>query len=281
MLYIIDMPEDKLQHLPINDLQPNPLQPRGKITKDQLEELVVSIKSYGILEPIVVAHTPAGYQIIAGERRWRAAKEAGVKEVPVVIKHTTPKGMLEMAIIENVQRVDLSALERAQAFQQLIRDFGFSQAQIAEKLGKSYPYVSNTLKLLTLPDAIKDGLVGGQISEGHARALASIDDERAMVDCYKILLKENASVRRAEELARRFKERIDEENKAHRAGRPSVFQAEEMQRWQDALQKAFSKKTQVKFTRSNRQTKVTLIFKGSPEEVQDELEKIASLGKLR
>ncbi len=281
MLYIIGMPEDKLQYLPINDLQPNPLQPRGKITKDQLDELVVSVKSYGILEPIVVAHTPAGYQIIAGERRWRAAKEAGLKDVPVIIKTTTPKGMLEMAIIENVQRVDLSALERAQAFQQLTRDFGFTQAQIADKVGKSYPYVSNTLKLLSLPDAIKDGLVGGAISEGHARALASIDDERAMVDCYKILLKENASVRRAEELARRFKERIDEEQRATRGGRPSAFQAEEMQKWQEALQKAFSKKTQVKFTRSNRQTKVTLIFKGSPEEVQDELEKIASLSKLK
>src|SRR5258708_18856176 len=115
MLYIVAMPNPTPTTLPINQLQPNPLQPRGKIIKEQLDELVLSVKNYGILEPIIVAHTPAGYQIIAGERRWRAAKAAGLDEVPVIVKDTTPKGMLEMAIIENVQRLDLSASERTQA----------------------------------------------------------------------------------------------------------------------------------------------------------------------
>jgi len=140
------MPIQHPTSLPLNQLQPNPLQPRGKMSKEELEELVTSVKTYGILEPIVVAHTPAGYQIIAGERRWRAAKLAGLKEVPVIVKVTTPRGMLEMAVIENVQRVDLSPIERAQAFQQLLRDFKFSHQQIADKIGKSIAYISNSLR---------------------------------------------------------------------------------------------------------------------------------------
>lgn len=262
--------------LPIHHLQPNPLQPRGKIMKDQLEDLVSSVKAYGILEPIIVAQTPAGYQIIAGERRWRAAQAAGLKEVPVVVKVTTPKGMLEMAIIENVQRVDLSPIERAQAFQQLIRDFKFSYTQIAEKMGKSIAYISNTLKLLKLPDAIKDGLAGDQISEGHARAIAGIEDERSMIECYKIILKEGASVRRAEELARRFKESSGQ--KIQNNGK-RVYHSDKLDKWQTALQSAFSKKAKVKLIQSARQTKVTFVFKGTPEETQDEMEKILELAR--
>jgi ParB family chromosome partitioning protein len=198
------------------------------MNKDELEELVSSVKLYGVLEPIVVAHTPAGYQIIAGERRWRAAKLAGLKEVPVIVKVTTPRGMLEMAVIENVQRVDLSPIERAQAFQQLLRDFKFSHQQVADKIGKSIAYVSNSLRLLNLPDAIKDGLAGGLISEGHARALASIEDERVMIECYKQILKESASVRRAEELVRRFKAAIGQQPQAaaNEVGRVALHNTE-------------------------------------------------------
>src|SRR4030042_6287651 len=109
-----------------SQIQPNPLQPRGVISPDSLQDLVDSIKEHGILEPIVVAHTPAGYQIIAGERRWRAAKLAGLEMVPVIIKETSPKGMLEMALVENVQRTDLNPIERAKAFERLVAEFGLS-----------------------------------------------------------------------------------------------------------------------------------------------------------
>jgi ParB family chromosome partitioning protein len=265
------------QSLPLNQLQPNPLQPRGKIIKEQLDELVKSIQLYGVLEPIIVAQTPAGYQIIAGERRWRASKLAGLEEVPVIVKVTTPRGMLEMAIIENVQRVDLSAMERAQAFQQLVRDFHFSQNQVAEKVGKSAGYVSNTIKLLQLPDAIKDGLAGGIISEGHARALVAIDNERSMIECYKTILKENASVRRAEELVRRYKEKLGQTVKM--SGGRMVLTSPQIDEWQSALQKVFTPKSQVKLVRSARQTKVVFVFKGSPEETQDELNKIINIAK--
>lgn len=272
------MPVQHPTTLPLNQLQPNPLQPRGKMNKDELEELVSSVKLYGVLEPIVVAHTPAGYQIIAGERRWRAAKLAGLKEVPVIVKVTTPRGMLEMAVIENVQRVDLSPIERAQAFQQLLRDFKFSHQQVADKIGKSIAYVSNSLRLLNLPDAIKDGLAGGLISEGHARALASIEDERVMIECYKQILKESASVRRAEELVRRFKAAIGQQPQAaaNEVGRVALHNTE-IDEWQNRLKQIFKEDTKVKLIVSNRQTKLTLTFQGTPEETQAEIAKVMEL----
>ncbi len=265
--------------LKIDQLQANPLQPRGKIKKEDLDELVQSIKAYGILEPIIVAHTLAGYQIIAGERRWRAAKVAGLTEVPVLVKKTNSRGMLEMAIIENVQRVDLSPIERAQAFLQLARDFKFSIGQIAEKIGKSASYVSNSLKLLELPDAIKDGLMGEQISEGHARAISGIEDKRAMIDCYKVILKENASVRRAEELARRFKEQIGQVQNAVKTT-SRIMSSPMLDRWQADLQNVFSDRAKVKLVQSRKQTRVTITFSGSPEEAQDGIERLLKLSEI-
>lgn len=260
------------QHLPVDQLQPNPFQPRSKVKKDELSDLVESIKAHGVLEPIVVAQTPAGYQIIAGERRWRASQEAGLTEVPVVIRKTTPKGMLEMALVENVQRVDLSALERAQAFFQLMGEFRYKPADIATKIGKSISYVSNTLRLLDLPDAIKDGLASGMITEGHARAIGGIQDERAMVECYKILLKENASVRRAEELARLYNNK-DETQKADK-GRPLYIPDEEIALWQRKFKSMFNSKSTFKLIRSNRQTRIAITLHGGPEQTQKDLEKI-------
>src|SRR3990172_8403213 len=131
------------QVIQIDQLQTNPFQPREKVKKGELDELSQSIKAHGVLEPLVVAETPAGYQIIAGERRWQAAQLAGLKEVPVYVKKTTPQGMLEMALVENVQRVNLNPIERAQAFVRLTRDFRVSTSKLAERIGKSAPYVSN------------------------------------------------------------------------------------------------------------------------------------------
>ena len=124
-------------HLDIDLLQPNPLQPRGFIAPDLLTDLVDSIKEHGVIEPLVIAKTPAGYQIIAGERRWRASKLAGLSTVPVIIKETSAKGMLEMAIVENVQRVDLNPIDRALAFQRLIEEFGLTVTEMAKRIGKS------------------------------------------------------------------------------------------------------------------------------------------------
>src|SRR5476649_491347 len=135
--------DNQIHEIDIMLLQANPLQPRGIIMSDSLNELVDSIREQGILEPIVVAKTPAGYQIIAGERRWRAAKILGLANVPVVIKETTPQGMLEMSIVENVQREDLNPIEKALAYRRLIDEFGLGTTEVAKRVGKSVPAVSN------------------------------------------------------------------------------------------------------------------------------------------
>jgi ParB family chromosome partitioning protein len=275
------MAEEVVQ-LEINQLQPNPLQPRGAITPESLVDLVDSIREHGILEPLVVAKTPAGFQIIAGERRWRASKLAGLTHVPVIVRETSPKGMLEMALVENVQRVDLNALDRAKGFERLMNEFGLTTSEIAVRIGKSVAYVSNSLRLLSLPDALKDGLLSGLITEGHARALAAIDDPQLMIEAYKIVLRESGSVRRAEELARRMK--VKSQQEAKRSDQPHVrVISEEIDKMQADLQQAFvpqddtngaSKKVNVKLIRSQRETRLLFVFKGGLQETEDKLQKL-------
>ncbi|OGM20878.1 hypothetical protein A2714_00450 [Candidatus Woesebacteria bacterium RIFCSPHIGHO2_01_FULL_38_9] len=277
------MAEEVIQ-IDINQLQPNPLQPRGSITPESLVDLVDSIKEHGILEPLVIAKTPAGFQIIAGERRWRAARLAGLTHVPAIIRETSPKGMLEMALVENVQRVDLNPLDRAKGFERLQTEFGLSASEIATRIGKSVAYVSNSLRLLTLPDALKDGLLSGLVSEGHARALAAIDDTNLMVEAYKIILRESGSVRRAEELARRMKAKSKQSTKRVGVRQDQLrVVSEEIDKMQEDLEKALEqsaedsqdgRKTSVKLVRSRRETRVTLVFKGGLEETEDRLQKV-------
>lgn len=278
------MAEEVVQ-IPIDQLQPNPLQPRGSITPESLVDLVDSIKEHGILEPLVVAKTPAGYQIIAGERRWRASRLAGLTHVPAIIRETSPKGMLEMALVENVQRIDLNALDRAKGFERLMTEFSLSSSEIAVRIGKSVAYVSNSIRLLTLPDALKDGLLSGLISEGHARALAAIDDSDLMVDAYKIILKESGSVRRAEELARRMKAKSNQDMHRHHIS-TSILRvvSDDIDKMQDDMTVKFhipqddnqkKKKTSaVKLIRSQRETRVQFIFKGNLDETEERLQKL-------
>jgi len=250
-----------------NQLEPNPLQPRGIISQDSISELVESIKEHGILEPLIVAKTPAGYQIIAGERRWRAARILKLAYVPAIIKETSPQQMLEMAIVENVQRRDLNPIERAKAFLRLKEEFKLDNHQIAKKVSKSLPYVINVLKLLTLPDAIKDGLLSGLITEGHARALSGITDTRLMIEAYKIVLKEKASVRRAEDIARRMRKKIEEgtvpitrENLPH-------FLKSRLDNISTDLESIFrNKTTRVKITQTNVVTQIVFQFRGPIED---------------
>ena len=199
------MANEQIVKLNPNLLQPNPVQVRGEITPKSINDLVMSIKEHGVLEPLVVAKTPAGYQIVSGERRWKAAKILGLDSIPVIIKTMGPKEMMEVSLIDDVQREGLNALDRAKAFKRMKDEFGISLGEIAKKIGKSVPYVANSMKLLTLPDALKDGLLSELITEGHARALSGIGDTRYMIEAYKMVLKEQASVRRAEEIARRIK----------------------------------------------------------------------------
>lgn len=250
--------QDKVFELEINLLQANPLQPRGIISPDSLQELVDSIREQGILEPIVVAKTPAGYQIIAGERRWRAAKILGLVKVPVVIKETTPQGMLEMSIVENVQREDLNPIERAQAYKRLIDEFGLGTNEVARKVGKSAPTISNTIRLLSLPDAIKDALVAGVITEGHVRPLISLGDPKLMLELFKKILKENSTVRETEELARQEKGQIETKKTRSNVHKLWVPELDEMaKKLEEKL--SFNK---VAISQSRTQAKIAIIIKG-------------------
>lgn len=248
-----------LLDLDINLLQPNPLQVRSLIKSESLVDLVESIKEHGILEPLVVAKTPAGFQIIAGERRWRAAKIVGMVKVPVIVKETSTQGMLEMAIVENVQREDLNPIERAQGLQRLLDEFALSVTDISRRIGKSPAYVSNSLRLLALPDAIKDGIISQDITEGHARAIAGLDDAKLMVEVFKTILAEGASVRRAEELVRKIKEKTQP---TARAVAEKIKSAE-----LESLAKTLSEKLQavVRVYQSNVSAKIQILFKGPPE----------------
>lgn len=194
--------------LSLEDIRPNPNQPRQTFDPEALAELAASIKEHGLIQPIIVTHAEAGarvpYTIIAGERRWRASKLAGLKEVPIVIKEVTPQSMLELAIVENVQRADLNPLEEALAYETLINEFGLTQAQVAEKVGKSRAAITNTVRLLQLPDTVKQAVLEGQIREGHARALLGIADQQALIEAAQMVIDRGLSVRQTEELVRRL-----------------------------------------------------------------------------
>jgi ParB family chromosome partitioning protein len=191
----------------IDRIEPNPQQPRTNFPEDQLHELANSIRQHGIIQPLLVSRQSGGlYQLIAGERRWRAARIAGLERVPVTVRQTTPQELLELAIIENVQRADLSPLEEAAAYQRLIQDFQLTQRQVAERVGRSRTAVANTVRLLDLPTELRDSLAAGDISEGHARALLGAPDIEPMLDAWQRVVAGALNVRQTEQLVRKLRE---------------------------------------------------------------------------
>lgn len=187
--------------VPIEFISANPKNPRRHFGDAELTDLAQSIREHGVVQPVVARPSPtqAGrYEIIAGERRWRAAQRAGLTEIPVIIRDVNDRTALELAIIENVQRADLNAVEEAQGYQQLIDDHGYTQADLGQVIGKSRSHVANTLRLLKLPDVIRDMLVDGALSAGHARTLVTAEDPAGLA---KRIVEEGLSVRQAEALA--------------------------------------------------------------------------------
>jgi ParB family chromosome partitioning protein len=193
-----------LQQVPVAAITPNPLQPRTTFDPEALAELAASIREHGLIQPLIVTRQgPERYQLIAGERRWQAARMAGLDTVPVIVKEATPQQALELALVENIQRADLNPLEEAAAFRQLVDEFGLSQEQVAERVGKSRVAVTNTLRLLRLPAEVKQALADGTIQEGHARALLGLPTSQAQVAAVQLVVKRALSVRQTEELVRR------------------------------------------------------------------------------
>lgn len=188
-----------LREIAHDRLVPNPHQPRHPFRDQELVELAASIEEHGIIQPLVVTEGPKGrYQIIAGERRWRAAGLAGLTEVPVVIKDVVPREMLELALVENVQREDLNPIEEAMAYQQLIDDFGLIQEEVARRVGKSRSAVTNTLRLLRAAEEVREAVVRGKITEGHARALQGLKHEEEQVEVLRVVLRDRLTVRETE-----------------------------------------------------------------------------------
>ena len=202
-----ETPFSGLTEAPVRAIAPNPRQPRTQLDEQTLRELADSIREHGVIQPLIVTRSGEDrYTLIAGERRWRAAQLAGLEAVPVVVKDVAPQQMLEMALVENVQRSDLNALEEAAAYKHLSDEFGLTQDQIAQRVGKSRVAVANTMRLLKLPEAIKARLADGLITEGHARALLTVSDAAVQQRLLSQIVKNGLSVRQTEELVRRLLE---------------------------------------------------------------------------
>lgn len=190
--------------LNINELEPNRGQPRKEFSEEAMRELADSIAQHGVLQPLLVRPLlSGGYQIVAGERRWRASRMAGLTTVPALIRELTDSEVMQIALIENLQREDLKPLEEAQGYQALMEEFGFTQDEISKSVGKSRPAVTNALRLLNLPEAVRGMLARGDLSAGHARTLLSFKDEAAMLAAAKRVVAEGFSVRELEKMAKK------------------------------------------------------------------------------
>ncbi len=194
--------EDGVRTVPIESLEPSPLQPRRDFGEEELAQLADSLRRHGLLQPLLVRPSRGaggGFEIVAGERRWRAAQKAGIFELPVVVRELEDREVVQLALVENLQREDLDPLEEAEAYRRLIEEFGHTQEEVAQAVGRSRSHVANTLRLLALPDVIRGMLRAGRISAGHARALLAASDPAALAE---MVVARGLNVRRTEELAR-------------------------------------------------------------------------------
>ncbi len=218
-------------NLGIEEIRPDRGQPRRHFDDVHIEELAESIRSKGVLLPLIVRRSNEGYVLVAGERRWRAAQKAGLRELPVMVREVSEKEAFELALIENIQREDLNPVEEAEAFKRLIEEHGLTQEELATRVGKDRSTVANALRLLRLPDGIKQAIVAGQLSMGHARALLAIADEGDLRKAAEKVMAENLSVRAVEALVQRIKSKRLPKEKREMHGSAQVRQlVEKLQR---------------------------------------------------
>lgn len=262
-----------IQELPLEKIAPNPDQPRKHFEQEALDELAASLKTLGLVQPITVQALPSGsYQIISGERRWRAAQMAGLKTLPAYIRATQPSELLELALIENIQREDLNAIEVALAYQQLTEQYGLSQSKVAERVGKKRVTVTNYIRLLQLPAEIQLGLTQRLIDMGHARALLQVEDTERQIELYNLIIAEHLSVRAVEELARAIAEApeatpLPTPQRQH----PEKTERKDFKLLEQHLAQVFSSKVTLRCSASGK-GKLTIPFSGD-----EELERIMQL----
>jgi len=242
-----------LRDIPVDSILPNPLQPRTHFDEQELEDLAQSIREHGLLQPVLVSQRRDGtFQLITGERRWRAAQLAGMPSVPAMVKEATPQASLEMALVENIQRRDLNPLEEAHAFRQLIDEHGLTQGKLGQRIGKSRVAVTNTLRLLQLPEPVREALASGSITEGHARAILMANGETQRLLLLERVLAGHLSVRDTEALAREMNAPSARTHAAEAVTDPDV------ERLEDAFRQALG--TRVRLLKGRRGGRLVIHF---------------------
>jgi ParB family chromosome partitioning protein len=254
----------RIEEIELAKISPNPFQPRKVFEPTALRELADSIKEHGVIQPLVVTRTPVGYEIVVGERRFRASQLAGMERVPAIIKEAmVDQTKLEVALIENIQRQELNPIEEAQAYERLMKTFNLTQSEVAKKVGKSRPAVANTVRLLNLPAEIQRAVIEGRLMEGHARALLGLNDPEKMLLMYKVVIDQNLNVRQVEG---RVRELMTKRSMDSAAPDPKLMAMESELRGKLG--------TQVKIQRQGQGGKITIEF-FSDEELNELIHKMA------
>ena len=248
---LIPRPTAGLREIAVDAIRPNPWQPRTHFDEHELEEMADSIRAHGLLQPVLVSQQRDGtFQLITGERRWRAVQLAGMPTLPAMVKEATPQASLEMALVENIQRRDLNPLEEAHAFRQLLDEHGLTQEQLGQRIGKSRVSVTNTLRLLHLPEPIREALANASITEGHARAMLMANGEPQRLRLLERVLADHLSVRETETLAR--------EMNAARQRAPSLARDADVERLEDEFRQALG--TRVRLVKGRRGGQLVIHF---------------------
>lgn len=257
---------DSLVEVAIDQIEPNPNQPRKHFESSSLEELAASIRASGVIQPVIVRETADGYQLIAGERRWRAARLAGLERIPAIVREATDAESLELALVENLLREDLNPIEEAEAYRHLLAQFGWTQEQLAQRIGKDRTSIANVLRLLRLPDAIQDDLRAGRLTMGHARALLAVESTEDQLRLRDEILAHNWSVRATEDSIRASEpapppQRTQRRRRGH---------SPELAALEQSLQRALM--TRVTISGNERRGKIEVVYANA-----DELERLTEL----
>lgn len=258
--------QNAVMELKITDVEPNDKQPRKAFDDQALTDLSESIKEHGVVQPIIVRQVGSGYQIIAGERRWRASRLAGKRTIPAIVKECSNLEVMELALIENLQREDLNSIEEAQAYKSLIEEYNMTQEDISKKIGKSRPAIANSLRLLQLPMEIKSMVAEGKISQGHARALLAIEGEKKQLEMAEKVVTQQLNVRQIEKLAK------DTKHKEKTEAPPNPYEIE-IKQLEERLKTALGTKVTIQYKRNKGKIEIEYYSNEELDRILDLLEK--------
>lgn len=261
--------EKGISYININDIKPNKDQPRKNFDEEKISELADSIKENGLIQPVILRKSGKGYEIVAGERRWRACRKAGLKEIPCIIKELTDEQNMLIAIIENMQREDLNPIEEAEGISQMITVFGMTQEQVSKSVGKSRPYITNVLRLLKLPQEIQEMVSEGKLTSGHARALAGLASSKKQIELAERIEREGLSVRETEKLMK------SENSPAKTPAKRKAEKNADVKRVEEDLKTVLG--TKVNLTQNGKKGKIEIEYY-SREELERLIELLKTLG---